>query len=148
MAEALTEHFPGLLSKWMILFVLGVSLQSFEAVGKRFSEPRTRGLNWKQYLRLTNIEYLHLQPNKKAHGSTFSFFRTRGWLATSWWKVSNSTVLAYQCKKRYKSQHSWRVHCVLGMHLHSFESAGRRLFVHLELVSDVPKQSFPLVKPV
>ena len=34
------------------------------------------------------------------------------------------------------------------MHLHSFESAGRCLLVHLELGSDVPEQSFPSGNPV
>ena len=34
------------------------------------------------------------------------------------------------------------------MHLHSLETAGRRLLVHLELGSDAPEQSFPPGNPV
>ena len=61
-------------------------------------------------------------------------------------KSLGNTVLANQWKNRCKCQHSQRARCILGMHLHSFESLGRRLVVHLEMGSDVPKQSFPLGK--
>ena len=63
-------------------------------------------------------------------------------------KSADSTVLADQCKNRCKSQHSRIAHCVLGMDLHSFETIGRCRFVHMELGTDVPKHSFPLVNPV
>ena len=54
-------------------------------------------------------------------------------------KSLGSTVLANPWKNRYKSQHSQRARCVLGMRLHSFESSGRHPVVHLEMGSDVPK---------
>ena len=62
-------------------------------------------------------------------------------------KSTDSTVLADQCKNRCKSQPSRIAHCVLGMDLHSFETIGRCHFVHMELGTDVPKHSFPLMKP-
>ena len=54
-------------------------------------------------------------------------------------KSTDSTVLADQCKNIRKSTFKDSTLCPR-MHLHSFETAGRHLFVHLELGSDVPKK--------
>ena len=58
-------------------------------------------------------------------------------------KSFDSTVFADQGKNRYRSPPSRIALCVLGMHLHSFEIAGKHLFVHWDLGSGVQKQSFP-----
>ena len=133
---------------------LGVPLHSSEPVGQRFSAPRTQCLKRKQHFRLTNPEYLQsptwwentlvhfpLLYDSKFH-QIFVFSERNILLAFSSWKSSDSTVLADHWKPRYGSQYTWIIPWVLGVNLHSFETAGRRVFVNLELGYDVQKQSF------
>ena len=140
----------------MVQCDLGVPLHSSRPVGQRFSEPRIQCLKRKQYFRLTNPEYLQsptwwgntlvhfpLLYDSKFH-QTFVFSERNILLAFSSCKSSDSTVLDDHWKPRYRSQYTRIIPWVLGVNLHSFKTAGRRVFVNLELGYGVQKQSFAL----
>ena len=123
----------------MVQCVLGVSLYSSEAVGKCFSEPRTWGLKRKLHFAKWTWYTCNRQHDGRAHGGIFPSFCTSGVIKYLHFlreiyclpfldgKSFDSTVFADKGKNRYRSPHSRIALCVLGMHLHSFETAGRYL---------------------
>lgn len=115
----------------MVQCVLGVSLYNSEAVGKCFSE-----MNLRPEKRKNEPDILAISNKMEEHTGNFSqllylrchqVFVFLKYATCHFLMGSPLTIQFLLIRVKATEVHIHGEHCVLGMHLHSFETAGRYL---------------------